>query len=130
MGYRFVLRKFTYPSVVRPHGKLAFVSLWENKGVAPCYRKFPLAIRLKAKQRTEVLTTDADIESWLPGDILYDDAVFVPADTPAGDYDLAIALLDPTTRQPKVKLAIAGKGDDGWYSLGSIRVQEEASAQN
>ena len=39
---------------------------------------------------------------------MYDGAVFVPADMPAGEYEVAIALLDPQTRQPKVKLAIAG----------------------
>jgi hypothetical protein len=48
MGYRFVLRKFTYPSEVRPHGTLAFRSWWENKGVAPAYRNWPMALRLKS----------------------------------------------------------------------------------
>src|ERR1019366_3224534 len=47
MGYRFVLRKFTYPASVAPLGKLAFTAWWENKGVAPCYRQYPLALRLK-----------------------------------------------------------------------------------
>lgn len=124
MGYRLVLRKFTYPGVVRPQGKLAFTSWWENKGVAPCYRQFPLALRLKSEKRTEVLITDADIRAWLPGDNLYDNAVFVPADTPAGEYQIGIALLDPITQKPKVKLAIAGPEPDGWYNLGKVRVQE------
>jgi hypothetical protein len=124
MGYRFVLRKFTYPEVVRPQGKLAFTTWWENKGVAPCYRRFPLALRLRSANRADVLITDADIRSWLPGDNLYDDAVFIPADLPAGDCQLAIAMVDPATRQPKVKLAIAGIEPDGWYSLGRIRVDE------
>jgi hypothetical protein len=124
MGYRFVLRKFTYQGVVRPQGKLAFTSWWENKGVAPCYRQFPLALRLKNEKRTEVLITDVDIRAWLPGDNLYDNAVFVPADMPAGEYQLGIALLDPITQKPKVKLAIAGLEPDGWYNLGKVRVQE------
>ncbi len=124
MGYRFVLRKFTYPGVVRPQGKLAFTSWWENKGVAPCYKQFPVALRLKNDKRTEVLITDADIRAWLPGDNLYDNAVFVPADMPAGEYQIGIALLDPITQKPKVKLAIAGLEPDGWYNLGKVRVQE------
>jgi hypothetical protein len=123
MGYRFVLRKFTYPSVVQPLGKLAFTTWWENKGVAPCYRRYPLALRLKGAARTVVLETDADIRSWLPGDIVYDDAVFIPADIPAGSYQIGLALLDPVTRLPKVKLAIAGMDSEGWYNLGEIRVQ-------
>ena len=122
MGYRFVLRKFTYPPVVRPNEKLAFTSWWENKGVAPCYREFPLALRLSNAQHTSVLATAADIRKWLPGDSLYDDAVFVPNGIPAGEYDLSIALLDSATQQPKVKLAIAGMEPDGWYKLGRITV--------
>ncbi len=123
MGYRFVLRKFTYPAAAAPQGKLAFTSWWENKGVAPCYRQFPLALRLKNAARSLVLVTDADVRAWLPGDIVYDNAVVVPADTPAGEYELALALLDPDTRKPKVKLAIAGVDAEGWYPLGKISIR-------
>ena len=124
MGYRFVLRKFTCPSEVRPHGKLSFRTWWENKGVAPCYRAFPLALRLKNDIRSEVLLTDADITGWLPGDNIYDSAVFLPMDMPEGEYELQLGLLDPSSRKPKVKLAIEGLQPDGWYSLGQIRVKE------
>jgi hypothetical protein len=123
MGYRFVLRRFAYPESVAPQGKLSFASWWENKGVAPCYRRFPLALRLSDRKRTEVLATGADIRNWLPGDVVYDDAVIVPAGMPAGTYDLQVGLLDPVTRQPKVKLAIEGIDGEGWYTLGTITVQ-------
>ena len=126
MGYRFVLRKFAYPIVAAPQGKLAFSSWWENKGVAPIYRPFPLALRLKNAGRTVVLPTSADIRKWLPGDSLYDDAVFLPADLPTGEYDLSLAILDPLTRAPKVKLAIEGRDPEGWYPLGRIAVREKA----
>jgi hypothetical protein len=123
MGYRFVLRKFTYPAAVRPQSKLAFTTWWENKGVAPIYRDFPLALRLKNAVHREVLPAGADIREWLPGDNLYDDAVFVPAGIPPGEYALDLAILDRRTGQPKVKLAIAGVQPDGWYSMGKIQVQ-------
>jgi hypothetical protein len=124
MGYRFVLRKFTYPDALRPQSKLEFTSWWENKGVAPSYKRWPLALRLKNAGRTEVLETSADIRQWLPGDALFDSAVFVPAGMPAGEYDIAVAMIDPQTRQPKLKLAIAGREADGWYTLGKIKVVE------
>ncbi len=124
MGYRFVLRKFTYPATVRPQGKLVFTTWWENKGVAPCYREFPLALRLKSSRRSAVMVTGADIRGWLPGDTVYDDCVFIPADLPPDEYELSIALLDPLSREPKVKLAMAGVQPDGWYSLGKIEVRE------
>ena len=121
MGYRFVLRKFTFPAAAAPRARLAFTSWWENKGVAPAYRRFPLALRLRGK-RTEVLTTGADIRGWLPGDNLYDGVVFVPPDMPHGEYALDLALLDPFTGKPAIRLAIAGRREDGWYELGRIQV--------
>ncbi len=123
MGYRFVLRKFTYPAALNPNSKLSFTSWWENKGVAPCYKKFPLALRLKNDEKTEILVTDADIRTWLPGDNLYDDTVLVPSNMPRGEYDLQIGILDPLSNKPKVKLAISGKQPDGWYYLGKIKIR-------
>jgi len=124
MGYRFILRKFTYPSVLKPGGKLSFTSWWENAGVAPCYRKFPLALRLKSDRKAVILTTGADITTWLPGDNLYDDSVVVASDMPTGQYDLQIGILEPQFNKPKVKLAISGKQDDGWYHLGKIEIKK------
>jgi hypothetical protein len=43
---------------------------------------------------------------------------------PVGEYDLGIALIDPVSGEAKVKLAIAGIGEDGWYNLGKITVKE------
>ena len=124
MGYRFVLRKFTYTSAVNPNSKLSFTSWWDNKGVAPCYKKFPLALRLKSDEKAEILVTNADITTWLPGDNLYDDSVVVASDMPTGQYDLQIGILEPQFNKPKVKLAISGKQDDGWYHLGKIEIKK------
>ncbi len=123
MGYRFVLRKFTYPSKVKAGSSLSFTSWWENKGVAPCYRPFRLAFRLSGSQGKVILVSDADLRSWLPGDNLYDGAVIVPPDTAAGQYDLQIGVLDEWTDEPSIKLAIEGRRPDGWYELGKISVQ-------
>jgi hypothetical protein len=123
MGYRFVLRKFTYPRAVRVNEKLSFSSWWENKGVAPCYQSFRLAIRLKNKKDGMTFLTSADIREWMPGDNLYNDAVFIPADAKAGEYDVQLSLVDPATGKPKVLLAIEGKDREGWYTLGKIDIK-------
>jgi len=124
MGYRYVLRKLTYPAEVHPFGGLAFRTWWENKGVAPIYKSYQFAFRLKNDKRTEILITDADVLTWLPGDIIYDDVVFLPTDMPEGTYDLDIALISPDDHQPKVKLAISGMKDEGWYHMGQISVKK------
>jgi hypothetical protein len=71
-----------------------------------------------------VLPTDANIREWLPGDIVYDHSVFIPVDLPAGSYEIQVAVVDRLRYEPRVKLAIEGRGDDGWYPLGTIDVVE------
>jgi hypothetical protein len=124
MGYRFVLRNFSYPEFMTPGGKLDFKSWWDNKGVAPIYKKFLLAIKLTNEKRSAVIITDADINTWLPGDNLYDDAVFVPFDMPAGIYQLQIGIVDRQSHEPKVKLAIEGRDTEGWYPIGKIEIKD------
>ena len=125
MGYRFVLRKFTYPGIVKPNSKLPFTSWWDNKGVAPCYKNYPLAFRLKNGEYSRVFISDADIRGWLPGDNLYDDAIFIPPDITPGEYDLQIGIVDPLNSEPAIDLAIKGKDQEGWYTLGKINITHE-----
>lgn len=123
MGYRYVLRKLTFPDRVKPHARIAFTTWWENKGVAPIYKDYKFAFRLRNSDITQVLVTDANLHTWLPGDIVYDDQVFLPHDIPEGKYELEIAIVSPHTFKPAVKLAISGINEQGWYPMGSILVQ-------
>lgn len=121
MGYRFVLRRFSYPATMKVNSRLQFESWWENKGVAPCYNNYRFAIRLKNEKYTETFLTDADIRKWLPGDIVHNDACY-PQLLPPGEYEVAVTLLDPHLLAPAVQLAIEGKQKDGWYPMGKIRL--------
>ena len=122
MGYRFVLRKFTYPKEADQNSKMVFTSWWENKGVAPIYWEYTLAIRLNGEKGSWILPTDANITGWLPGDIVYDDEVFIPLNIPSGKFDLQIGIVDCQSHVPKVNLAIEGRDNEGWYSLGKIEI--------
>jgi len=128
MGYRFVLRRFSFPREVAPNSLLNFTSWWENKGVAPIYHKYPLALRLRNDQNSRALLTNVDIRDWMPGDNLYNDNVLIPNDMPPGDYELELALIEPVRvvgeeAKPAVSLAIDKRTDQGWYSLGKITVK-------
>ena len=123
MGYRFVLRSFSYPEYAVRGEKVMIKSWWDNRGVAPIYKKYLLALKLKNEQTSEVIITDTDITSWFPGDNLYDDGIFIPRDLPAGKYNLQIAIVDWQSHQPKVKLAIKGMNPEGWYPLGIIDIR-------
>jgi len=122
MGYRFVLRRFTYPKLVSTNSRLLFTTWWENKGVAPCYKDFAFAIRLKSAAVEQLFLTDAIIKDWLPGDVVYDNSFFIPADFPDGICEIQVAIVDKLKFEPRVNLAIEGKGADGWYSLGKIEI--------
>jgi hypothetical protein len=43
----------------------------------------------------------------------------VPVDLSAGDYALAVAVVDESLT-PVVKLAIKGRAADGWYPLSKV----------
>jgi hypothetical protein len=80
-------------------------------------------LRLKNEKTPEVIITDADINTWFPGDNLYDDGIFIPRNISSGEYELQIAVVDVQSHQPKVKLAIQGIDHDGWYPLGKIDIR-------
>jgi hypothetical protein len=123
MGYRFVLRSFSYPEFAARGEKVLIKSWWDNRGVAPIYKKYLLALRFKNHQTSRVIITDADINTWFPGDNLFDDGIFIPRDMQAGKYEIQIAIVDQQEHKPKVKLAIKGMDEDGWYPLGMIDVR-------
>ena len=123
MGYRFVLRKFSCPQSVKRNDRLSFETWWENKGVAPCYKRFDLSIRIINGKDSIMFLTGADIRTWLPGDNVYDSNVFIPGSVTAGLYDVQIGIVDPFTKKSKIQLAIEGKDSDGWYNLGKIRIE-------
>jgi hypothetical protein len=123
MGYRFVLRRFTYPSSVNLLGQLPITTWWENKGVAPIYKEYKFAIRLKNAGKEVIFSSCACLKEWLPGDIVHDEIFYIPHDMPAGTYQIEIAIVSPVTYEPRVKLAIKSINEDGWYPMGEISVR-------
>lgn len=123
MGYRLVLRRLEYATKVS-RGTMTPVSMWWlNAGVAPPYTPFELALELRSPSSSTVVRLPADVRTWLPGDALWDGRVFVPDTIAPGEYRVRLALLDPRTLAPAVRLAIEGREDDGWYGLGTMTVR-------
>jgi len=124
MGYRFVLARLSHPDRASAGLSLRLDLDWINRGVAPCYRKYVLAIGLQKEPAGEmrILETDLDVTRWLPGVHKLWPEVTLPADLPPGKYGLLLALLDPQNRTPAVRLAIEGRRDDGWYAVSRIRI--------
>jgi len=123
IGYRLVLRRVEYPKAVRA-GTLQPVHMWWlNAGVAPVYRPYELALEFRSAGTSASVRLPVDIRTWLPGDTVFDGAIYVPENLPPGSYRLRVALLDPRTGEPAIKLAIEGLQADGWYDLAPIEVR-------
>ncbi|HEX30183.1 TPA: DUF4832 domain-containing protein, partial [Candidatus Poribacteria bacterium] len=121
MGYRLVLRQLEHEVKAISGSVVTIHMIWENVGVAPPYRDYLLAFRLTGENEF-VFVSDTSIKGWLPGEIEIAEELKLPEDLKPGRYEFALGLLDPLTREPAIQLAIAGRGEDGWYPLSHIEV--------
>ena len=145
LGYRFVLRELRHPKHARPGESLALATKWQNMGSAPCYRPYRLAYRLTSEQRySKIFISDASVEKWMPGTVEtfteeflreppdlprgrivnVADRIALPANIHAGRYSLAIAIVGEHSSEPILRLAIKGRGPNGWYPLSELVVHE------
>ena len=122
-GYRLELRQMTYPKTVKPGGTMPVHLHWFNSGVAPPYRPWVVALALSSPEDTAVIRLAADVRTWLPDDAVIDATLYVPETLQPKSYRVRVALLDPRTDAPAVRLGIAGRKPDGWYDLGWINVK-------
>ena len=123
MGYRFILRRLEYARRAKAGAMAPLHMWWLNAGVAPVYRPYELALQMQSPSGTAIIKLPVDVRKWLPGDAVYDGTVYVPASLKSGDYQLRVALLDPRTQQPAIRLAIEGRQADGWYDVGAFSVE-------
>jgi len=125
MGYRLALRRLEYDGRVKRDGEMEMTAWWENLGVAPCYKNYLLAYRLRNEGGSHIVISDADIRSFLPGDTLHKTSLRLPGGIPAGRYSLDAAIVDKRGYNPRVKLATEGLREDGWYDLDAAVCVEE-----
>lgn len=121
-----MLRQMTHVADTRPSQKLLLRSRWENIGVAPIYHDWPLAYRMRsaADKLAAKWISAAQLRRWFPSvQHGVEDIVVLPEDIPDGSYDLDVAILDQSGRAPFVDLAIAGKRQDGWYTISTVMVR-------
>ncbi|HEY3324647.1 MAG TPA: DUF4832 domain-containing protein [Planctomycetota bacterium] len=123
LGYRYIFRQALLDSKVPVGGAFMFKSWIENVGVAPIYRKYDLAIRFRQGDLEEIVTVgDVDIRTWLPGDVLLDKKIKLPAGLKPGWSELAVGLIDPQTKEARVSFAAKEVFSNRWLALGGIEV--------
>ena len=124
IGYRLVLRQLEHDRTASPGSSISISMIWENVGVAPPYNDYLLAFRLaeEKSRETRIFMRTSSIKGWLPGQIKITELLKVPENLKPGQYELALAVVDPITRNPAIRLAIEGRAEDGWYPLSRIEV--------
>jgi hypothetical protein len=120
IGYRFVLRRMEHPKQARIGHMMPISMWWLNAGVSPLYQEHWLALQFHSSSGSRTAEIPVDVRKWLPGDAVYDGSVYVDDSLAPGTYRLRVALLDPRTKAPAIRLAIEGLQEDGWYDLGAV----------
>lgn len=123
IGYRFALRRLEYPEKVKAGAMLPVKMWWFNAGVAPVYREYTLAVQFASPDANAAERVPVDVRKWMPGDAVYDGNLYVDHALKPGPYRLRVAMLDPRTGKPAIRLAMEGGQPDGWYDVGGIRVE-------
>ncbi len=124
MGYRFSLRSVTQ-HVEFAAGDTIYLNMkWDNKGVAPMYYNWPMEISLIGENGEVAYSElkDVEITNWLPGANDGTVTFNIPRKLSEGNYTIAVAIADPETEEPTVKLAMEGGRDDLRYPLYQISV--------
>ncbi|SDS38384.1 protein of unknown function [Paenibacillaceae bacterium GAS479] len=120
MGYHFVLKQATYPSLVTG-GSLPVNLTIENKGM----QHFPFNWKLEVfvyygKNLVSRTATNADLTTWKTGTHKVD--VTLPVEhLPSGNsYEVYVGIMNPETSLPGVDFANEGKHQNGTFKLGNI----------
>lgn len=124
LGYRFICRLAVVDAVLR-RGERAHLQAWiENTGVAPLYRRYLLAVRLRqGSQEFVQVLEDIDVRRWLPGDAWIDAGIPVPVTFSAGAVEVSLGLLDPVTRRARIRFANRDSFADRWLYLGDCSIE-------
>jgi hypothetical protein len=124
VGYRYVVRSATYPGTAAPESSFTVELLWDNVGVAPCYRDYHPAIALADGEGRVVWSqtfAKFSTRDWLPGRMPTTLTASLPKSVAPGEYTLLAGVAGDDGR-PAVRLAIEGRREDGWHSLGRMAV--------
>jgi hypothetical protein len=125
-GYRFVLREVSHPDSITRGESLTVNTKWSNVGVGKLYRRYLLELYLVDSNGAVVCQqeqAEIDPTGWLPGDQTVAAGLRVPTRLQTGLYTLGLALVEPTSRKPAIRLAIDAPQTDRLYRLSSVRVK-------
>ncbi|MCR5050779.1 MAG: DUF4832 domain-containing protein [Paludibacteraceae bacterium] len=116
MGYRYQLISGNYSTSANPGGKMSVNISLKNVGYAPLYNYRVAKIVLKNGSKTYSIDLASDPRRWTPGNtISINEQLDVPADIPAGTYQLYLHMPDAyASLADKPAFAIRFANKDVW----------------
>lgn len=114
LGYRFQLKEANYPEHLTAGDSFRLFIELQNKGCAPMYNQRPVYLVLRNTQNSYPILLQADPRRWVPQQLLaIDEQVSIPADVPAGTYELFLHLPDAARSlkvDPRYAVRFANEG--------------------
>jgi hypothetical protein len=125
LGYRLALRTVGHRSEVKPGEGMTVEMSWKNVGVAPPYRDWRIALQLVSTDGHAVAeaVTETSVKGWLPGGRTARGTVLVPRDAAEQKCSLRVALVNPRTGKPAVRLATLAPEEGLWYRVSDVAVR-------
>lgn len=141
LGYRFVLKEFSYPKTIDVNEEFEVRFEVVNTGSSPFYYNWPVElVLLDPATRTKVwgkVFEHVDISNWMPGEnwdvkqqrylsvphgYSIEESFELPDDIPEGEYIMALAVLDPAGMKPALRFAIENYFSAGYHPIGLVGV--------
>ncbi len=124
-GGRFVLRELVHERTVKRGTPLNLQMKWANVGVGRLHHSYALRLYLFDGTGKPFLSAEAkaDPRDWLPGEYDLTESVPIPVAVEAGDYSVALALVDPSAQRRPWRLAIAAPENEGRYEISKVKVE-------
>ena len=123
MGYDFRILTYQHYKVVKKGDPLQLYLIGANHGVAPFYYRWPVQLALIDVDGNIVTTeTDLDIRRWRLGE--FRTLLTAPTQNiPPGLYRLAIGVIDPWTKKPRLQFSSKMElHKDGWQIFSGIEI--------
>lgn len=137
VGYRFFLKEVRLLPIVKAGEEMQISMVWQNHGVAIPYAKMGQMLQLYVylidpvtDETVLAYPVSVDPASWLPADTFssldvpeywLNVSFPIPVSVCAGEYILALSIIDRSSNQP-IQLAMTGLRGDGKYPLAVMQV--------
>jgi hypothetical protein len=116
IGYRFHIHQVLLPLEARPGAAVPLEAVIDNRGIAPIYRPYKMALRFSQGKRQHVVALPQDIRQWLVDLNFFRQEIVLPRGLKRGVAEISTAIVNDD-HQPVVKFASKGLGKDGWTKL-------------